>query len=102
MKKAQSLPFSTIVIIIILIVVAVAVIFIFRNYIQKEADYVGLQLSGLDDCDCDGAPDFVDECDFDPSYQKKPAVGTCRTGTDETQCVNWQGKDEPKSCPTLS
>ncbi|MBW3003423.1 hypothetical protein KY337_02580 [Candidatus Woesearchaeota archaeon] len=101
MQKGQGLPLNTIIIAIIVVIVAVILIFIFRTYISREAEYVGLQLKGFEDCDCDGVADFLDDCDFNPDVSKlekdqKECPGI--KGADETQCIRNLPQNKGK-CP---
>lgn len=97
-KKAQGLPLNTIIIAIIVVIVAVVLIFVFRTYIGKEAEFVGSQLSSLGDCDCDGAANFIDDCDFDPNIQKLEEGQTCGgSGTKWEDCIEY--KSPGHKCP---
>ena len=98
MKKGQGLPLNTIIIAVLVIVVAVVIIFLFRNYIQKEADVIDAQLTSFDDCDCDGVSDFLDECDFDATKFKLdgPNDKCGSTGTSVADCLKFKDSTTKK------
>ncbi|MEA3430705.1 MAG: hypothetical protein U9R08_05510 [Nanoarchaeota archaeon] len=98
MKKGQGLPLNTIVIAVIVMIVAVVLIFIFRTQIQKEGDFISGQIDSLGDCDCDGAANFIDDCDFDPNIQTKKKDQSCGSGigTKKEDCLDVKAGG---SCP---
>lgn len=86
-NKKAAIEMEKIVAAALVLIVLVVLIMVFSKLFGKEANATSAKIDDLTaDCDCDGTPNAVDKCPYDPDVQLKGECKITSEGRTDRDC----------------